>query len=236
MLEEFTSQWSDLPNANSRKRVLHHLKKLPVLAQSRMMVLSYPHNPTTAIAPFPSSNQFFASSIIWCWFTTSPMLTWCLTMPLPLDSASRPRKTCLIEFFTLSKSYMGGFRIGYAIGNAQLIRALRQVKAAVDFNQYRGILNGAIVALTGPQIGLLLHVPAATGHPLVLCIAKACRLLPQLPLCTSAQLPEPWAQDSVTFALSWWRQPALPLHLVLIWQIRRRVSGLLYMLQLSEAG
>jgi len=48
---------------------------------------------------------------------------------------------------------MGGFRIGYAIGNAQLIRALRQVKAAVDFNQYRGILNGAIVALTGPQIG-----------------------------------------------------------------------------------
>jgi len=30
--------------------------------------------------------------------------------------------------------------------------------------------------------------------------------------------PEPWAQDSVTFALSWWKQPVLPLHLVLIWQ------------------
>jgi len=29
-----------------------------------------------------------------------------------------------------------------------------------------------------------------------------------------AQLPEPWAQDSVTLALSWWRQPAL-LHLLL---------------------
>ena len=38
---------------------------------------------------------------------------------------------------------MGGFRVGYAIGNSELIAALRQVKAAVDFNQYRGILNGS---------------------------------------------------------------------------------------------
>jgi len=46
---------------------------------------------------------------------------------------------------------MGGFRVGYAVGNAELIRALRQIKAAVDFNQYQGILNGAIAALTGSQ-------------------------------------------------------------------------------------
>ena len=66
-----------------------------------------------------------------------------------------PDKTVSIEFFTMSKSYnMGGFRVGYAIGNADLIRALRQVKAAVDFNQYRGILNGAIAALTGDQAGV----------------------------------------------------------------------------------
>jgi len=39
---------------------------------------------------------------------------------------------------------MGGFRIGYAIGSP--VDALGQVKAAVDFNQYRGILNGAIAA------------------------------------------------------------------------------------------
>jgi aspartate/methionine/tyrosine aminotransferase len=46
---------------------------------------------------------------------------------------------------------MGGFRIGFAIGNPQLIMALRQIKAMVDFNQYLGILNGAIAALTGNQ-------------------------------------------------------------------------------------
>jgi len=46
---------------------------------------------------------------------------------------------------------MGGFRIGYAIGNAQLIQALKQIKSSIDFNQYLGILNGAIAALTGDQ-------------------------------------------------------------------------------------
>ena len=46
---------------------------------------------------------------------------------------------------------MGGFRIAYAIGNRELILALRQVKATVDFNQYQGILRGAIAALEGPQ-------------------------------------------------------------------------------------
>jgi aspartate/methionine/tyrosine aminotransferase len=52
----------------------------------------------------------------------------------------------------MSKSYnMGGFRVGYAIGNAEIIAALRQVKANVDFNQYPGIQRGAIAALTGPQ-------------------------------------------------------------------------------------
>jgi len=49
---------------------------------------------------------------------------------------------------------MGGFRIGYAIGNPELIQALKQIKATVDFNQYLGILNGAIAALTGPQDGV----------------------------------------------------------------------------------
>jgi aspartate/methionine/tyrosine aminotransferase len=63
-----------------------------------------------------------------------------------------PEKTCSIEFFSMSKSYnMGGFRIGFAIGNADIIQALRQVKANVDFNQYRGIQQGAIAALRGPQ-------------------------------------------------------------------------------------
>lgn len=127
----------------------------PVLAQSKLMVLSYPHNPTTAIAPL----AFFQEAVAFCQQHNLVLVhdfpyadLFFNNVPPPSILQADPDKMVSIEFFTLSKSYnMGGFRVGYAIGNAELIRALRQVKAAVDFNQYRGILNGAIAALTGPQ-------------------------------------------------------------------------------------
>lgn len=126
-----------------------------VLDRSRLMVLSYPHNPTAAIATL----EFFQEAVAFCQqhnlvlvhdFPYGDLAFVAQQMPSILQAD--PVKTCSIEFFTMSKSYnMGGFRVGYAIGNAELIGALRQIKAVVDFNQYRGILNGAIAALSGDQ-------------------------------------------------------------------------------------
>ncbi len=197
-----------------------------VLAESKMMVLSYPHNPTTAIAPV----AFFEKAVAFCREHRLVLVHDFPYVDLVFDDSvgavppyppsgneeeyrklmapsifqADRDKSVAIEFFTLSKSYsMGGFRVGYAIGNSELIAALRQVKAAVDFNQYRGILNGAIAALTGPQdtvrtsvetfrkrrdafvnalqgIGWQVPVPPATMY-------------------VWAKLPEPWAQDSVKF-------------------------------------
>ncbi|MBE9221022.1 LL-diaminopimelate aminotransferase [Dolichospermum flos-aquae] len=136
-----------------------------VLDQSRLMVLSYPHNPTSAIAPL----SFFQEAVAFCQhhnivlvhdfpyvdlvFTATETPN--LKSPVPSILQADPEKSVSIEFFTLSKSYnMGGFRIGYAIGNPELIQSLKQIKATIDFNQYLGILNGAIAALTGPQNGV----------------------------------------------------------------------------------
>ena len=130
-----------------------------VLAQARLMVLSYPHNPTTAIV----SLAFFQEAVEFCQSHDLvlvhdfpyPDLSFGASPPSVLQAD--PEKTVSIEFFSLSKSYnMGGFRVGYAIGNADLIRGLRQVKAAIDFNQYQGILQGAITALTGDQSSVAL--------------------------------------------------------------------------------
>lgn len=126
-----------------------------ILKQSKMMVLSYPHNPTTAIAPL----AFFQEAVTFCRQHDLVLVHDFPYVDLVFSESgdiapsilqADPQKTCSIEFFTLSKSYnMGGFRIGFAIGNSSLIKALRQIKAVVDFNQYRGILDGAIAALAG---------------------------------------------------------------------------------------
>lgn len=180
---------------------------LPVLAQSRMMVLSYPHNPTAAIAPF----SFFKAAVAFCQQHNLVLVHDFPYVDLVFDDAAAPsilqadpEKSVSIEFFTLSKSYnMGGFRVGYAIGNALLIRALRQVKAAVDFNQYRGILNGAIAALTGPQTGVEAAVATFRQRRDAFLGAMHRQGLqvstPAATMYVWAKLPEPWAQNSVTF-------------------------------------
>jgi aspartate/methionine/tyrosine aminotransferase len=188
-----------------------------VVAQSRMMVLSYPHNPTSAIAPL----SFFKEAVAFCQehnialvhdfpyvdlvFAESETGDQSLTRSLvPSILQADPEKSVSIEFFTLSKSYnMGGFRIGYAIGNAQLIQALRQIKAAVDFNQYRGILNGAIAALTGPQAGVQVAVNTFRQRRDAF-IDALHRIgwyvpMPKATMYIWAKLPSPWSQNSIQF-------------------------------------
>ena len=179
---------------------------LPVLAQSRMMVLSYPHNPTAALAP----KSFFKKAVAFCQQHNLVLVHDFPYADLVFESAAPsilqadPDKSVSIEFFTFSKSYnMGGFRVGYAIGNAQLIQALRQVKAAVDFNQYQGILNGAVAALTGPQTGVKAAVATFRQRRDAFISALHRKGLqvptPAATMYIWAKLPEPWASDSVNF-------------------------------------
>jgi aspartate/methionine/tyrosine aminotransferase len=139
---QFLPIFSDIPEA--------------VLKQSKMMVLSYPHNPTTATA----TREFFASAVDFCRQHNLVLVHDFPYVDIVFEGIAKPpsvlqadkNKELAIEFFTMSKSYnMGGFRVGFAIGNQELITALRQIKAVVDFNQYLGILNGAIAALTSSQ-------------------------------------------------------------------------------------
>ncbi|MGF1677442.1 MAG: LL-diaminopimelate aminotransferase [Rivularia sp. (in: cyanobacteria)] len=192
----------------------------PVLAQSRMMVLSYPHNPTAAIATL----SFFEQAVSFCqqhnivlvhdfpyvdlvFAENEAPASTNLKSLVPSILQADSEKTISIEFFTLSKSYnMGGFRIGFAIGNRELIGALRRVKAVVDFNQYRGILNGAIAALNGPQSGVQAAVDSFQKRRDVF-VNGLQRIgwevpTPKATMYVWAKLPEPWSQDSMQFCRS----------------------------------
>lgn len=178
-----------------------------VLAQSRMMVLSYPNNPTTATATL----EFWQQAVAFCQQHNIVLvhdfpycdLTFTGQMGISVLQADLNKETS-IEFFTMSKSYnMGGFRVGYAIGNRDLIKALRQVKANVDFNQYPGIQRGAIAALTGPQESVqqvistfrqrrdtFVNAMSRIGWPV---------FTPEATMYIWAKLPTPWAQNSMEF-------------------------------------
>jgi aspartate/methionine/tyrosine aminotransferase len=179
-----------------------------ILAKSKMMVLSYPHNPTTAIAPL----AFFQEAVNFCRqhnlvlvhdFPYADLVFGDQTLAPSILQAD-PQKELSIEFFTLSKSYnMGGFRIGYAIGNSALIQALRQIKAVVDFNQYQGILQGAIAALSSPKESVAQTVQTFQQRRdvLIQALQEIGWSVPS-PLATMyvwAKLPEPWQDNSVDF-------------------------------------
>jgi aspartate/methionine/tyrosine aminotransferase len=178
-----------------------------ILAKSRLMVLSYPHNPTTAIAPL----AFFEEAVAFCQqhdivlvhdFPYGDMVF--VDRQVPSIFQADRSKSVSIEFFTMSKSYnMGGFRVGYAIGNPQLIQALRQIKAVVDFNQYQGILQGAIAALTGDNTSVDQTVDTFKQRRDTF-ISALNRIGWQVPtpdgtMYIWAKLPERWANNSIGF-------------------------------------
>ncbi len=57
-----------------------------------------------------------------------------------------------VEFFTMSKSYnMAGWRIGFMVGNKQLVHALARIKSYHDYGTFTPIQVASIAALDGPQ-------------------------------------------------------------------------------------
>lgn len=191
----YLPQFEDIPTA--------------VLQQARMMVLSYPQNPTTAYAPL----SFWQAAVAFCKAHDLALVhdfpygdVTYTGEPAPSVFQADRDKAVSIEFFSMSKSYnMGGFRVGYAIGNRDLIKALRQVKAVVDFNQYPGIVQGAIAALSGPQDEVEKTV-ATFRHRRDAFVDAMAHFGWHIPKPNATQylwvkLPEPWAQDSIQFCV-----------------------------------
>ena len=61
-------------------------------------------------------------------------------------------KEIAVEFFTMSKSYnMAGWRVGYMVGNRDLVSALARMKSYHDYGTFTPIQVASIIALEGPQ-------------------------------------------------------------------------------------
>lgn len=126
-----------------------------ILKMAKMLFLSYPHNPTTAVADL----RFFQEVVGWATAHRIMVVHDFAYSDFVFDGAQAPSilqvkgaKEIAVEFHTLSKSYnMPGSRLGFAVGNPDVLASLAKTKSYIDFGIFRVVQWGAIAALTGPQ-------------------------------------------------------------------------------------
>ena len=126
-----------------------------VARRARVLWLNYPNNPTGAVADL----EFFERAVAFAKRHDIAILhdgpysevTFEGYKPVSFLEAAEA-KDVGIEFHSLSKSYnMTGWRIGMAVGNAEIIDALMRVKSNLDSGIPQAIQRMAITALDGPQ-------------------------------------------------------------------------------------
>lgn len=139
---------------------LPDLETIPadILKRAKLMWLNYPNNPTGAIAPmdFYSTAVEFARKHEIIIAHDAPYADVCFDgyhAPSMLEIPGA--KDVVVEFNSLSKLYnMAGWRLGMAVGNAEVIGYLHTYKSQMDSSHFQAILDAGIAALTGDQTWL----------------------------------------------------------------------------------
>ncbi len=120
----------------------------------KMLIISYPHNPTTAVVDL----DFFEKIVEFCREHKMYVIHDFAYADLVFDGYKPPSflqvpgaKEIGVEFFSLSKSYsMPGWRVGFCVGNPELVGALRRLKSYLDYGIFQPIQIASIIALNGP--------------------------------------------------------------------------------------
>ena len=126
-----------------------------VARKARLMVVSYPNNPTTALAP----DSFYEELIAFAKKYDIIVIHDNAYSELVFDGEScgsflqfPGAKEVGVEFNSLSKTYgLAGARIGFCLGNREVIARLRLLKSNMDYGMFLPIQIAAIAALNGDQ-------------------------------------------------------------------------------------
>ena len=123
--------------------------------QPKMMIVSFPHNPTTQIV----DATFFEKLVAFAKAHDVMVVHDFAYADLAFDGYRPPSmmsvpgaKEVGVEFYTLSKSYnMPGWRVGFAVGNRDIIAALKKLKSYFDYGIFQPIQIASIIALNEDQ-------------------------------------------------------------------------------------
>ncbi|HJC47548.1 MAG TPA: aminotransferase class I/II-fold pyridoxal phosphate-dependent enzyme [Candidatus Lachnoclostridium pullistercoris] len=126
-----------------------------IAKKARLMVVSYPNNPTTALAP----DSFYEELVAFAEKYDIIVIHDNAYSELVFDGAScgsflkfPGAKEVGVEFNSLSKTYgMAGARVGFCLGNEQVIARLRLLKSNMDYGMFLPVQMAAEAALNGDQ-------------------------------------------------------------------------------------
>ncbi len=121
----------------------------------KMLIISFPHNPTTKVVDL----DFFKKIVDFAQEHKILIIHDLAYADLVFDGYEAPSflqvpgaKEVGVEFFSMSKSYsMPGWRVGFCVGNKEIIAALARIKSYLDYGIFQPIQIAAIIALNGDQ-------------------------------------------------------------------------------------
>ncbi len=133
------------------------LQKIPedIAKKTKILYFNYPNNPTTATAP----RAFFEEIVSWAKHYEIMLVHDLAYAELAFEGYEPTSllqipdaKDIGVEFHTLSKTYnMAGWRVGFVVGNSEIIQGLRTLKTNLDYGIFSVIQAAAETALQLPD-------------------------------------------------------------------------------------
>ncbi|WNO54371.1 LL-diaminopimelate aminotransferase [Stakelama saccharophila] len=120
-----------------------------------VLVMGYPSNPTAEVVDLDFYERvvaFAKENGLWILSDLAYSEIYFDGRPTPSILQVPGAKDVAVEFTSMSKTYsMAGWRIGFAVGNKQLIAALTRVKSYLDYGAFTPVQAAAVAAINGPQ-------------------------------------------------------------------------------------
>ncbi len=121
----------------------------------KLLIISFPHNPTTTVVDL----DFFKRIVDFAKENKLMVIHDLAYADLAFDGYRAPSflqvpgaKEVGVEFFSMSKSYsMAGWRVGFCVGNPEMVSALTRIKSYLDYGVFQPVQIAATIALQSDQ-------------------------------------------------------------------------------------
>lgn len=169
--------------------------------RAKMMIINFPNNPTTEVV---EGLDFFRRVVDFAKEHRIIVLHDFAYADLVFDGYRAPSflqvpgaKDVGVEFFSLTKSYsMAGWRVGFCVGNPEVVGALIKIKSYLDYGMFQPIQIASVIALRGPQdcVEDIRHVYERRRNVLIKGLRQAGWIVepPKATMFVWAEIPEPF--------------------------------------------